>query len=42
LNSSSSARRQVFASEAALPPRHVCKWHIADIDADDEHVRFWR
>ena len=19
----------------------VCFWHIADIDADDEHVRFW-
>ena len=19
----------------------VCLWHIADIDADDEHVRFW-
>ena len=20
---------------------NVCFWHIADIDADDEHVRFW-
>ena len=25
------------------PPKRrcVCFWHIADIDADDEHVRFW-
>ena len=21
--------------------RDVCLWHKADIDADDEHVRFW-
>ena len=20
---------------------YVCFWHIADINADDEHVRFW-
>ena len=20
---------------------NVCLWHIADIDADEEHVRFW-
>ena len=35
-----------FSIEAALvellaKTLNVCFWHIADIDADDEHVRFW-
>src|SRR5688572_21196319 len=24
-----------------LRERNLCFWHITDIDADDEHVRFW-
>jgi hypothetical protein len=31
----------IDGKSSAIDPSNVRLWHIADIDADDEHVRFW-
>ena len=36
-----SARRRAVCNAAAACCGDVSSWHIADIDADDEHVGFW-
>jgi hypothetical protein len=30
-----------FGARLSFVRANVCFWHLADIDADDEHVRFW-
>ena len=30
-----------LSSDTNQVSKHVRSWHIADMDADDEHVRFW-
>ena len=35
------SRDDLPVSGAMIDVAHVRSWHLADIDADDEHVRFW-
>jgi hypothetical protein len=35
-------RHRDSASDDRVPATlHVCFWHLADIDVDDDHVCFW-
>jgi hypothetical protein len=35
------AARAACLAHGGVAVCYVSSWHIADIDADDEHVRFW-